>query len=560
MSQTFNHIPAQRKAAYQRKYRFNLHKPTVPCTSGDGVSSDTDVLELARDITKAVKLGHHIPNWETMPPSLVKKISMITDNLCPPLADAHLQSGYKELGLEFGDRIASLTRTHLRANDALVRERLEKHDPVQLKPAVDIARKMLCERYGKRLPNHISKTLLEVQLLVGRSRAPVSTASHTVSSPSHNLIHTPRSSHASTPLTTMPPHPLNLAPALQTVPTTSNSTPPRLICNPATVAFTSPSLPLTPTGSFPPLTSDDDRDPPLLLPAVTLANRFLPLQDLPRDLPPKSTPKRQRSPTAVSSPSSDSQPAHKTQKQGPSIEESVLESNSSPLVRPKRNTPSVKPNPATKLSKRNETLASKPPSPGLTNSGVLDGATASTSSGTGPIALGSGKFIILNSKDTPIKIFPNIDVLLIGDSNLRPFTQAPPSWQIVCIPGLSLTQLTYLFYSLDKTIPLKHIIISAGINDRASSTASVVKDCINAAKRPGTTVHFQCINFSKNLDPLEVRNLQRLNRTAEDCAGVNLIPQIPYPTFRDFPPIHHSDSTAFKILDDTLSHISSLNC
>jgi hypothetical protein len=172
-----------------------------------------------------------------------------------------------------------------------------------------------------------------------------------------------------------------------------------------------------------------------------------------------------------------------------------------------------------------------------------------------------GIFLLQLSKITPIIVPPNIDVLLIGDSNLRSFTKVPPSWLIVCIPGLYLYQLTTLLQLLPKAPPLKHIIISAGINDKDSSNVSVVTECLRAARRPGTTIHFQCINYSKRLDPQQIFNLQGLNKTAGEGLGVKLIPRLTDPlVFKDFPPIHHDNPTAARILEETISHIAALNC
>lgn len=556
-SLTFKYIPPHWIYAARLIYPTYRNRAYARRPLTDQGPTDTEVRDLAHDITKAVKLAHHLPNWDTMPQSLMNKISAITENICPPLWDAALKTKYIELGVDFGHRIADLTKAHLHANVKLVHESLVDRDAQHLKLATNIAKGMLTERYRGSHLNNFAKTMHEIEQLVGKKRihnhsnSNVNSATNAIPTPTTNpTLNATICSIPNPPLGTLIDIPM-VQPAL-------------------TNAINDPNThPLAPYSSN---ILDSTLGPASLRSPIAATNRFLPLLDL--QTTQHSTPKRPRSPVDSAPLTSDTQPVNKIQKMN-IINDPDVEPNSPP-AQPKRNVPSIKPNPAKRLSNLNLCLSqpttsvsspgtprpsplsqpSKPASLVVIDSDESDDVPPPTSAGS----LAPGSFIELKSKVTPLDISRNTEVLLIGDSNLRSYTTAPPGWQVVCIPGLHLTQLTNLFNGLPKDGSPKHIVISAGINDRASSTPSVVTDCIKAAKRPGTTVHFQSINFSKDLDQQHIRNLQKINRIATEHDGVFTIPQIANPVFKDLDFIHHSDSTASKIFDETLSHIASLNC
>ena len=122
-----------------------------------------------------------------------------------------------------------------------------------------------------------------------------------------------------------------------------------------------------------------------------------------------------------------------------------------------------------------------------------------------------GNFLERLSKTDPLDIAHNTQILLVGDSNLRYFKPAPPNWQVICIPGLRLNQLTALLKTLGKLPNLKHIIISAGINDRDSADILPLKDCLKAGRLTRKTLHFQSIIASSRLPLHQLSNINMLN-------------------------------------------------
>ena len=185
---------------------------------------------------------------------------------------------------------------------------------------------------------------------------------------------------------------------------------------------------------------------------------------------------------------------------------------------------------------------------------------------------GPGNFLERKDKkdrDLPLEISGETEVLLVGDSNLRLFTPPPLGWQVVCIPGLTLTQLTAILKStLKPTVKppnfdltnLKHVIVSAGINDRNSGDTSSLLECLKVFRSPFRTIHFQSIIFSRNLDLHQINNLTRLNKVARGLEFVRTISSDSIkPKFKDQVQIHYDTNTARQIFENMISHITSLN-
>src|SRR5579872_134706 len=79
---------------------------------------------LAWDIVKLVQVKHHILNWKTTPTSITKRITHITQNLCPPFVDKALQDQYLLLGHQFGTELSKATLAHLSYQEKLLTEHL----------------------------------------------------------------------------------------------------------------------------------------------------------------------------------------------------------------------------------------------------------------------------------------------------------------------------------------------------------------------------------------------------------------------------------------------------
>jgi hypothetical protein len=566
LKMTFENVPQNILQLGRRYYRPKHTRPTnnIPV-------QQERVLELGRDIATAVKLEHHIPNWNPIPYSLSHKITLLTDNLCPPLADVPLRLHYNLLGRDFADGIAEVTRTHLTTNSNNIKDRLTKYDPTLLQQAVPIARKLIKDRMGT-LNEHINNLLTKVEGWVGSSYG---TSTSTIIEPMEAATETETQ---------------NIPPLLQQIINNSNpNSSPTPAINPIP-----PSVP-SPTISHP----------------IKLTNRFQALEQVSEG---GQTPKRPR----TSSPTSSVSPVRKTQRhteseaayedQPPNPTSIHSKPNPNPTITPKstpKHTPKPNPNPtptATTLTpfdpnvepddlqvivieSPNSPNALKtptlthfsvfiPPAPTAncdvfsTPSGILELGERTPTPGVcglkpktpGPILLPTpGLFELRGDKVTPFLIHNSTHTLLVGDSNLRHFNQVPSLWQIVCIPGLNLQQLTFLLHSIYKPPSLKHIIISAGINDR-DNLQPMIQDCLKAARGPNIKVHFQTIISSPKLQLKQQQNLNKINRMARESPGAYLIPcTVPDPVFSDHAEIHYDKRTSARIYDGILAHINSLN-
>ena len=168
-----------------------------------------------------------------------------------------------------------------------------------------------------------------------------------------------------------------------------------------------------------------------------------------------------------------------------------------------------------------------------------------------------GHFLKQNKLD-PLKIDSDAKILLVGDSNLKNFTSVPKDWQVVCMPGLSTSQLTSHLKKSPIPDTLEHIIISVGINDRTTSDTKALEQCLLTAKNTGKHVHFCNIVFSDALTKLQINNLQSFNRLARNTSGVQFVPMdLENPSFSDY--IHFDLPTANTIFETIISHITALN-
>ena len=154
---------------------------------------------------------------------------------------------------------------------------------------------------------------------------------------------------------------------------------------------------------------------------------------------------------------------------------------------------------------------------------------------------------------------------MVGDSNLRLCREVPFGWQIECIPGIHLSQLKNILHHTDRTSKcLKNIVIQAGINDRFSSRPDV-ESCIDAAKQPGVTIHYQGISMSREcatkLGSITSSNIYTINKSAKKHIGKFYINPLPpmYVTTTEPGGIHYSLNTCRDIIEGMVTAIDTLN-
>ena len=689
--------------------------------------------DLARNMAKLVQIKHHLFNWKNLPNSLQKKISLITDNLCPPLLNDLLSLEYAEVGKDFGGKLVKVTNAHLTTQAKILEDKLLGSDLVHLPQAYPIARKLLVDHFGKSLPGYIVDLLGEIQTLVGGSRrgddimivtrelppstemevapsALVGDASE-VSFNRGTLINVPTpinvESNISVPVSVLnveldiprdiPNIPVsNRFQVLQAdhveVEQTSNRkrqigarTPPsssdgleqlptskrsKRRVRRRRIVFTDVDSSIEKSASPNPNPNPNPEnnnkvaidvfhisllnnsthcssppDPTTVLPSNTVAkpssvtvsncnfvtklnlspspvlalsgrirevdqvvSKVLNLSPSPvlalsgriREVDPVISKVLNLSPSPVLALSGRIRGVDpvvsKVLSRNPdlrSVQPCEIDSTSTcrgpnrPLV---DNTvvrdgpgdemviinlsddepPFISGIPLAKDSEGLRVLSTVPVGVvQTTDSPLIDVRTRSvgSSSGAGRMPLKDddcarvqpGIFLERRDKITPLDIHCDTKILLVGDSNTRDFRPPPMGWQIICIPGLQLTQLAVLLKISVKPPNLKHIILSAGVNDRDSTDTVPLVDCFKACRAPFRMIHFQAILFPKDfLDLRQVNNLIRFNKVAKDCDFVKVIHTLTtQPTFRST--IHFDNDTAKLIFDNIISHITSLN-
>src|SRR5579872_522454 len=153
MSLTFDSVPPHLKTRGLRVLRI------PPPYLKQQKHTDDPTYNLGKEMAKLVQIGHHIENWNPIPPSLTKKISLITQNICPPLINKTLQDNYKILGQEFESKIAEITRSHLIHHQGVLTERLGNLARTTLPGSLTVASKILSDRFGRLTPG--LQTILE---------------------------------------------------------------------------------------------------------------------------------------------------------------------------------------------------------------------------------------------------------------------------------------------------------------------------------------------------------------------------------------------------------------
>ena len=127
------------------------------------------VKDLARNMAKWVQVQHHLKNWNPIPASILKKISLITENLRPPLADSLLNGKYQEVGRQFGLRISEVTKAHLESHACKIQEALKSFDPAHLPSALPLSKKLFNDKQEYNMSWRFNNLMDECARLVGLS-------------------------------------------------------------------------------------------------------------------------------------------------------------------------------------------------------------------------------------------------------------------------------------------------------------------------------------------------------------------------------------------------------
>jgi hypothetical protein len=177
------------------------------------------------------------------------------------------------------------------------------------------------------------------------------------------------------------------------------------------------------------------------------------------------------------------------------------------------------------------------------------------------IHTGAGVEIFRGPKDEwTLHIDDDTDVIVIGDSNLRPVTRVPPKWQVFALPG---ARLTHVVDAMQRTAidASRHftIVVQAGINHRLDDPSRMQVDLValyQELKRQTyvDAVYFAGLSTPNGLPREEAENVNAFNTMALVTFGNEhyvepLAKQHVRISMGDTYGIHHTTETANLIME-----------
>lgn len=124
-------------------------------------SSNRDFGEVSKVLYKMVQLRHHEGNWSTLPKSIDRRLQQLEADIKPPQPDDEFRSAMKEATTEYGERICTLVRGHIRKQQAVAKDEASHLNPEDLDLAQQVASKYLTNRLGKRFDESRKLVMLQ---------------------------------------------------------------------------------------------------------------------------------------------------------------------------------------------------------------------------------------------------------------------------------------------------------------------------------------------------------------------------------------------------------------
>lgn len=224
-------------------------------------------------------------------------------------------------------------------------------------------------------------------------------------------------------------------------------------------------------------------------------------------------------------------------------------------------------------SRTTTTGTTTPPQPPR-NTGMSTSAAGSVRTGPTAVihspAVGRNPVIVHKGPKKEWLILPDtmVHTIVIGDSNLRHMSNSPRGWQVFCLPGAHLNDITYALQQL-KGNKKYTAIIQAGINHRSHFDDSLESEFytlmqqITASECSGNiqqTYHVG-IPHTPCMSNDERRNTDRINDLFREAFKTgNCIPPPPDDEVEisdyDIRGIHYTEQTAHKIMDSIIRAVS----
>jgi len=164
--------------------------------------------------------------------------------------------------------------------------------------------------------------------------------------------------------------------------------------------------------------------------------------------------------------------------------------------------------------------------------------------------------------DTP----PHITTLIIGDSNLRQWTDIPYNWMVECLPGAKIVHIHNILQKHTLSTSLTRLVISIGINNRTETTLNndkYLRQLHNLTKTLSIDTHFLAPSFTHALPADQQVNLRKLNDTASKLFKNNYVAPLCHQQTTilksDKHKIHHTKDTSDLLIRMVQDHLNYLD-
>ena len=467
-------------------------------------SSNPDFALICKGLFRFVQLSHHRTNWTSLPQSIGRAISKITDNIRPPMPTSTLTDELAALSMDYSQKITRAVQRHIDQSKVSTEQDLLKLSPQDLSAAVSVANKQLVSKLGKRIAATTQKRLLEeASAMVGLGRT-TSCADRQVQTPSVAATDMPDDQRETTSCTT------------------------RQVQTPSVAATDMPDDQRKTTSctarqvQAPSVDLQEDSNPGERPPRALSSTGLILIDSISgsEESEDEEPPGNLTGPVRPISPLISGTPGKRPRDQGLSPE-TVSPTESNPYGSPRR-----KGLPCPKRYKTVNTVHRK-----------------------------------MDADPNTVHINRDCRVLILGDSQVKNLTPLPACFQIESFSGAGLEWMTDVIKGLDLPDHVEDIVLAAGFNHRTLDfdrrTAPSFVTCLEVLRRTRKRIHFLGINTPHTLPTFEANTIRRINALARDKFEDRYIETLPGSTVSTAADgIHYSAAALKRIADKINSHFS----
>ena len=150
--------------------------------------------------------------------------------------------------------------------------------------------------------------------------------------------------------------------------------------------------------------------------------------------------------------------------------------------------------------------------------------------------------------------------LVIGDSNLKSWSNYPTDWAVISYPGFKTGELADLIRRSTYTIPkeVERIVLAASINDSSEDTASLITTTATVKatqEQLGKRFWTLAVPWSDILPKDKAQQIRNFNTMLREALTSNFV-DVPKPDETEFKPdLHHyTTGTGYKLVEHLKNH------